>query len=55
MQKLRGFGGSMFQDHARRIMRYFFTDSLAENYTWLGNKGKKKFSGLKLCSIIIGQ
>ena len=55
VKKFRSFGGNNFSDHTRRIMRHLFTDEFAEKYNWSGNGGKKKFSSLLICRLIIGE
>lgn len=39
----------------REILRQIFHDELLKNYSFVGQKGKKKFSSLASCTVIIGK
>lgn len=50
-------GGTELKHILQRIMSKLFSDSLLENYSFVGrgvNK-KKKFSNLHICKVIIGK
>ncbi|XP_042147875.1 uncharacterized protein LOC121836764 [Ixodes scapularis] len=49
---LKSFGGDNVSCNTRRVLEYLMTDNVAQNYSWIGNKGKKKFCELKVKQII---
>ncbi|KAM7288184.1 uncharacterized protein ISCGN_031873 [Ixodes scapularis] len=51
---LKSFGGDNVSCNTRRVLEYLMTDNVAQNYSWIGNKGKKKFCELKVKQIITG-
>ncbi|XP_064467965.1 uncharacterized protein LOC135378798 isoform X2 [Ornithodoros turicata] len=46
------FEGTDIEQATRNILTYLLTDSVAMEFIWLGQKGKKKFSLLKFPSLI---
>lgn len=47
-------GGNSPKDMARRILRALIIDSVAAEYSWLGQKKKKIFSVLLIKDVIFG-
>lgn len=45
---------STIQSTTRAILRYLFDDSFLQSYSYKGQKQKKVFSTLALCSVIFG-
>lgn len=45
---------STIQSTTRAILRYLFDDSFLQNYSYKGQKQKKVFSTLAICSVIFG-
>ncbi|XP_077536344.1 uncharacterized protein LOC144148703 isoform X2 [Haemaphysalis longicornis] len=52
MQELSGVGGSNTSTATRRILEALLTQEVAVQYSWLGQKGKKKFASLPVCQLI---
>ncbi|XP_064468828.1 uncharacterized protein LOC135383181 [Ornithodoros turicata] len=52
IDELCRLGGNDVGHATRNILCYILTDSLAEQYSWIGQKGKRKFAVLKFPSII---
>lgn len=52
---LKSLGGDNVSCNTRRVLEYLMTDNVAQNYSWVGNKGKKKFCELKVRQIITGK
>ncbi|XP_064463346.1 uncharacterized protein LOC135374291 isoform X2 [Ornithodoros turicata] len=53
VQELAQLGGNDVRSTTRKILEYLLTDSAASEFSWLGQKGKKKFGLLKLPQIIV--
>ncbi|XP_064462447.1 uncharacterized protein LOC135373097 [Ornithodoros turicata] len=52
VDELSHLGGTDVGQATRSILSYLLTGPAASEYSWLGQKGKKKFSTLKLPSLI---
>ncbi|XP_064467205.1 uncharacterized protein LOC135378195 [Ornithodoros turicata] len=52
VDELSHLGGNDVGQATRNMLCYLLTDSVASEYSWLGQKGKKKFPTLKLPGII---
>ena len=46
------FGGGSVRDIVGRIMREVITNQLARQYNMKGQKGKNKFTGLQLLTVL---
>lgn len=46
--------GDNLSETVRKIMQKLFTDNFLTQYSYIGFKGKRQFSTLQICSIIIG-
>ncbi|XP_077540832.1 uncharacterized protein LOC144153061 isoform X2 [Haemaphysalis longicornis] len=53
VHQLAGLGGSAAAPATRRILEAIMSQRVAVRYSWLGQKGKKKFSVLNVASLII--
>lgn len=47
--------GKTIPESIRRMMQHLFTDKWLKNYSYIGFKGKNKFSSLLSCKIIFGK
>lgn len=55
VHQLVGLGGSAAAPATRRILEAIMSQRVAVRYSWLGQKGKKKFSVLNVASLIISK
>ncbi|XP_064462501.1 uncharacterized protein LOC135373188 [Ornithodoros turicata] len=53
VEELAQLGGSEVRQSTRKILEYLLTDYVAAEFSWLGQKGKRKFGQLKLPHLII--
>lgn len=53
VHQLAGLGGSAAAPATRRILEAIMGQKVAVQYSWLGQKGKKKFSVLNVAGLII--
>lgn len=53
MHELTKIGGHTFKHMIKRIMFKLFSNEVAEGYSWIGFKGKNKFSLLRIAAAII--
>uniref|UniRef100_A0A2R5L443 Putative secreted protein n=1 Tax=Ornithodoros turicata TaxID=34597 RepID=A0A2R5L443_9ACAR len=53
VEELAQLGGSEVRQSTRKILEYLLTDYVAAEFSWLGQKGKRKFGQLKLPQLII--
>lgn len=54
MKSLLHVGGDNVKDVLKRIVPKVVNDEVLKEYSWIGGKGKKKFSMLNLSSVIKG-
>ncbi|XP_077508759.1 uncharacterized protein LOC144120230 [Amblyomma americanum] len=52
LQELKTLAGSNVAATTKRILTYIMEDSVAQIYSWVGNKGKEKFRDLNVTAII---
>ncbi|XP_064460138.1 uncharacterized protein LOC135370340 [Ornithodoros turicata] len=53
VEELAHLGGSEVRQSMRKILEYLLTDYVAAEFSWLGQKGKRKFWQLKPPQLII--
>lgn len=52
---MASLGGSAAAPATRRILEAIMSQKVAVRYSWLGQKGKKKFSVLNIATLIISE
>ncbi|XP_046612587.1 uncharacterized protein LOC124301503 [Neodiprion virginianus] len=55
MTALLKIGGSDYKNTTTRLMERLFSNYVAEKFSWVGSKGKRIFSTLHLCRVILGK
>lgn len=55
MIELSKIGGATYKHTITRIMIQLFSNEVAEQYSWIGFKGKNKFSLLRISAAIISE
>lgn len=53
LHEFQALGGVDVSGATKRILLYLMQDRVAQNYSWVGNKGKRKFCNLAVTPIII--
>lgn len=46
-------GGTTYKQMVKRVLTKIICNELSKTYSWIGFKGKRKFSILRICSAIL--
>jgi len=55
VNELSYIGGKNVKSMVKRLMAKLFKDELLKDFSYMGKKGKQKFSNLATCSVIFGK
>lgn len=53
IKELQQTGGKTLKNMSIQLMRKLFSDSLADQFSWVGGKKKAIFSDLRICKVIL--
>lgn len=46
-------GGTSYKHMVKRVLTRIISNDLSQTYSWIGFKGKRNFSNLRICSAIL--